>query len=133
MNNYSAADIVLMILYITGALTTLFVAYWIYIKKFKRNKLEAVNDVSLITSEKDNYMDPSQFLVVVPIQDSFKLSLLAEDETHIKVLAEVNENSGEFPVHFDPTDLAPGKYYLYLESTNSNILRKIKVKLPQGA
>lgn len=127
MDNVSAVDIFLGIGYLTGALSLCVVAYLIYLKRFKTAKLQAENNVSLITSRDNVFCNKTQFLVVSPSVSFVKIDLLDENEEYIETLIEQDIVDGEFPFNFDPSSYDSGKYYLYLDAGSSKILRAITI------
>ncbi|MCG8576480.1 MAG: hypothetical protein MI810_16460 [Flavobacteriales bacterium] len=128
MGSLTTQDIILGVFYATGALFLMIAAYRAYLKGFKRAKLEAMNQLEFKTSLENVFSEKTQFLLITPQQKAIKLSLLDRDENFIKEIVNQNFESGEHPVDFDPEGLAKGKYYLYLESEDTNILRQIFIQ-----
>lgn len=124
----STRNMPLLILYTTGTILTLTVAYLFYIKRFKRAKLEALNNVSLITSRNDKFSAKTDFLIVSPKKEKVKLTLLDEQEQELQVLFDDMVEHGEQKVVFDPITMNNGIYFLSLNSANANILRRIKIE-----
>ncbi|UKN02670.1 hypothetical protein K6119_03975 [Paracrocinitomix mangrovi] len=127
MDNISSTQIILGIFYLTGAIALVLAAYSIYLKRFKRNKLKALNTVSLITSRENIFAAKTRFLVVAPEVCHVKVDLLDADEKVIQTLIDQEITNEELPFDFDPTAYEAGKYYLYLNSDNANILRSITI------
>ena len=120
-------QIFLMIMYCSGGLLLLITAYVLYIKRFKRAKLEAINNISLQTSRNDVFNQITEFLIISPIIEFVTLKLLNEKEEEIEVLFEGEINAIDQKVTFKPKSYEPGIYYLSLRSKSANILRKIRV------
>ncbi|MBN4072604.1 hypothetical protein JYT74_01060 [Crocinitomix catalasitica] len=126
MEGATTQQVILGILYATGAIVLLIAAYLAFIKRFRRAKLEALSGtIELITSHENIFSEKTQFLLITPQQKEVKVSLLDENEALIHVLTEGDFSEGEHPFDFDPSELTEGKYYLYLESVDTNILRRI--------
>lgn len=128
MGSVDSQDIILGIFYVTGAVALLIAAYLAYIRKFKRAKLEAISMTELVTSRENIFSAKTQFLLILPQQKQVKLSLLNEQEEVVKVLLEKTYAAGEHPFDFDPTGEKAGKYYLYLEAEDTNIMRRIFIR-----
>lgn len=127
MRNLTTTEIILGAFYLTGAISLCIVAYVLYIKRFKRNKLMAMNSVSLVTSKENEFHSPTKFLLVVPTPGHIKVDLLDKDENIVKTLVDEEIVQEEFPFDFDPTGLEKGKYYIYLTADNAKILRGITI------
>lgn len=120
--------IVLGVVYLLSALLILGIAYFIFLKRFKRAKLEALNTVSLITSRENVFKGKTRFLIVAPNNCLVKVDLLDHNEQLIRTLIEVQVENEEHPFDFDPAEFESGKYYLSLTSDNAKILRSITVE-----
>ncbi len=127
MGKLETADILLGILYATGAILLFVTSYILFIKRFKRNKLEAVSEVVFSTSRYDSYGSKTQFLIELSDNMNVELNLLDVKENQLKNLLNKELDKGENTVDFDPTDLENGIYYLSLKTKNASILRKINV------
>lgn len=127
MGKLETSDIIFGILYASAAIMLLIVSYRLFIRRFKRNKLVAMSEVTLTTSRYDVYKSPTQFLIELSENLHVKLSLLDEDEKELRVISEADMYKGENVVDFDPLYLDEGIYYLYLKTENSSILRKIRI------
>jgi hypothetical protein len=127
MRNLTTADIVLGALYLSAALSLCIVAYKLFIRRFKRNKLVAMNSVSLVTSRENIFSGKTKFLLVVPTSCHVKVDLLDGDEKMLRTLVDEEIIQKEYPFDFDPTDLESGKYYLSLTAENVKILRGITI------
>lgn len=114
-------------LYTSGAILLLVVSYMIYIKRFKRNKLLAVNEVTFSTSRYDVYETKTQFLIELSKNMVVKLVLLDEEEKALKTLLDKELDAGENVIDFDPTLYEDGNYYISLKTEGTSILRRIKI------
>lgn len=128
MGKAESVDIILGILYAVAAVMFFVVSYVYFIKRFKRNKLEAVNDVVLTTSRYDQYQNKTQFLIELSKQLKVRLCLLDEKEQEVAVLLDEELDPGENVVDFDPVNYQAGIYYLSLKTTGTSILRKISIR-----
>ena len=127
MDNISTTQILLGIFYLTAAVLLCFAGYRLMLKRFKRNKLEALNTVSLVTSRENVFTTKTQFLVLAPSVCHVKIDLLDHDEKLISTMVDQEITNQELPFNFDPTEYKPGKYYIYLTSDNAKILRGITI------
>ena len=127
MGKLSTLDIVLGILYLTAAIAMAITVYAIYVKRFKRSKLQAMNSVSLITSHYNDFKFKTKFLIEAPEACAVKVELLNDKEELVECLVDVVVNNLEHPFDFDPRMYPEGKYYLYLTSDNTKILRGITI------
>ena len=128
MGKAQSVDIILGILYAVGAVMFFVVSYVYFIKRFKRNKLEAVNDVVLTTSRYDQYHNKTQFLIELSKELKVTLSLLDNKEQEVAVLLDEELDQGENVVDFNPLNYQAGIYYLSLKTTGTSILRKISIE-----
>lgn len=127
MGKAESVDIILGILYAVAAVMFFVVSYVYFIKRFKRNKLLAVNDVTLTTSRYDNYESKTQFLIELSKPLEVTLTLLDENEKEVEVLLVEELEAQENVVDFDPTNYQDGIYYLSLKTEGTSILRKINL------
>ncbi|MFT4600783.1 MAG: hypothetical protein ACI857_000960 [Arenicella sp.] len=127
MGKLTTFDIVLGVLYMTAAVALSVTAYSIYIKRFRRAKLHAMNKVTLVTSQYNVFKKATKFLVESPEPCAVKVELLNEKEELVECLVDVVVNNLEHPFDFDPSVYPEGKYYLYLTSDNAKILRGITI------
>ncbi|MCB9223304.1 MAG: hypothetical protein H6582_03920 [Crocinitomicaceae bacterium] len=127
MRNLTATDIVLGIFYLTAALSLCIVAYKMFIRKYKRNKLVAMNSISLVTSKDNVFSTKTKFLLVVPTPTHVKVELLDSNEQSLNTLVDAHIDQEEYPFDFNPEGLNSGKYYLYLTADNAKILRGITI------
>ncbi len=127
MGKAESVDIILGILYAVAAVMFFVVSYVYFIKRFKRNKLLAVNDVTLTTSRYDNYESKTQFLIELSKPLEVTLTLLDENEKEVEVLLVEELEAQENVVDFDPTKYQDGIYYLSLKTEGTSILRKINI------
>lgn len=127
MGKLETIDIVLGVLYMSGALFLAFTAYKLFLKRFKKNKLRALDKVTLETSHNNIFSAKTKFLVASPSAVNVKVDLLDKEEKHLKTLVDTYLETEELPFDFDPSEFKSGKYYLYLTSDNSKILRGITI------
>jgi len=127
MGELETIDIILGILYLSAALFLAFTAYRLFLKRFKKNKLEALDKVTLETSHNNTFSHKTKFLIASPSPANVKVDLLDMEEKHIKTLVDTYLETEELPFDFDPSEFKSGKYYLYLTSDNSKILRSITI------
>jgi len=106
----------------------LITAYVLYIKRFKRGTLEALNNVVFITSRYDKYNTKTQFLIDLPRDSKVDLLLLDQKEGLVKELLNKELEAGQHKVVFDPADYENGIYYLSLKTENASMLRKITIE-----
>jgi hypothetical protein len=128
MGKSESVDIILGILYALAAVMFFVVSYMYFIKRFKRNKLLAVNDVTLTTSRYDNYDNKTQFLIELSRDLMVTLKLLDENEQEVSTLLEKELEAGENAVDFDPMNYQDGIYYLSLKTEGTSILRRINIR-----
>ena len=127
MGNATPLDIALGVGYVSAALFLIIVAYQIYLKRYKRNKLEALSAVQLITSKENVFSNKTSFLIVSAHGKHVKIELLDEKEKVVDTLIDEEVISDEYPLDFDPTKYSSGKYYLYLTTDSAQILRGITI------
>ncbi|WP_027419700.1 hypothetical protein [Crocinitomix catalasitica] len=127
MGPLESSTIILGILYATGAVLLFIASYMLFIKRFKRSKLEAVSDVKLTTSRSNTYSGKTQFLLEVSRPVNVEFNLLDENENKLSEILSGQLVEGEQSVDFDPSSLLDGNYYLSLKTANASILRKIKI------
>lgn len=129
MGKRDTIEVVIIALYITGAILLLVTTYLIYVRRYrKRGQLKAINDVVFHTSRYDNYNRPTQFLIELPKAGNLKLNLLNDKEEFVTTLFDQNCEPGEFTVPFDPIKYDNGSYFLHLISDSASLLRKIKIE-----
>jgi hypothetical protein len=129
MGKRDTVDLVLIGLYITGAVLLLITAYLIYLRRYiKRGKMKMLNDVILHTSRYDLYHGPTKFLLELPKDSKVNLALLDENEKFVLTLLNSEMEAGQHPVPFDPAALNNGVYYLSLQTDNASFLRKITIE-----
>lgn len=128
MGKRDTVEVLLIILYVTGALITLITAYYLYIRKYrKRGKLKVLNDVILHTSRYDQFTSETQFLLELPKETHVKLTLLNSSEQQVANLLDEFKSAGEYPITFNPLQYENGDYFLHLESENATLMRKIHI------
>lgn len=130
MGKFEAVDIILGVLYASGALLLLITSYRLYLKRFKKSKLEAINEVTLSTSRYDKYSEQTQFLVELSVSARVTLNLLDANEKKMAVLLDEALQAGDKIVDFDPKPYPNGDYYLSLKTESVSILRKITINNP---
>lgn len=128
MNLFDSTRIILTILYITGAIFLLVVSYMLYIKRFKKSKLLAVNEVVFTTSRYDTFEVKTQFLIELSENMLVTLKILDADEQEVRTLLNKELNKGQNVLDFYPAEFEDGIYFLSLETTGTLITRKIKIK-----
>ncbi len=128
MGKTESVDIILGILYALAAVMFFVVSYMYFIKRYKRNKMLAVNDVTLTTSRYDNYDNKTQFLIELSRDLAVTLKLLDENEQEVATLLEKELEAGENVIDFDPMNYQDGIYYLSLKTEGTSILRRISIK-----
>jgi hypothetical protein len=128
MNLFDSTRIILTILYCTGAIFLLIVSYMLYIKRFKRNKLLAVNQVVFTTSRYDTYEVKTQFLIELSEKMFVTLKVLDANEQEVSTLLSKDLEQGQNVVDFYPAEFEDGIYFLSLETTGTLITRRIKIK-----
>jgi len=128
MGKTESVDIILGILYALAAVMFFVVSYMYFIKRYKRNKMLAVNDVTLTTSRYDNYDNKTQFLIELSRDLAVTLKLLDENEQELATLLEKELEAGENLIDFDPMNYQDGIYYLSLKTEGTSILRRISIK-----
>ncbi len=127
MGNYTTTEIIVVFLYITGSLMLLITSYLLYLKRFKKRKMKAMNNLVFETSITNKFKGKTQFLIISPEEEELSLELLDENEEKIGDIIQLTEVSGHLPVNFDTASYKPGNYFLYLKSKNATILRKIEI------
>ena len=127
MGKFETVDIIFGILYTTGAILLLVASYMLYIKRYKNNKLLAVNEVTFTTSRYNVFKKKTQFLIELSGNMHVKLVLLDEQEQELEVLLEDELYQGENVTDFDPSNLEDGNYYLSLKTEGTSILRRIQI------
>lgn len=127
MGKLTTVDIILSVLYASAAILLLVTAYRLYLKKFNRAKLEAMNSIRLVTSRENVFSNPTKFLIEAPQAGHVRIDLLDENEKLVKTLIDQAINEEEFPFDFNPLDYQAGKYYLYLTTSNAKIQRGISI------
>jgi hypothetical protein len=127
MGKLETIDIIMGVLYLSAALFLAFTAYRLFLKRFKKNKLEALDKVTLETSHDNIFSTKTKFLIASPTAINVKVELLDKEENHLKTLVDTYLETEEQPFDFDPSEFESGKYYLYLTSDNSKILRGITI------
>jgi len=128
MGKTESVDVILGILYALAAVMFFVVSYMYFIKRYKRNKMLAVNDVTLTTSRYDNYDNKTQFLIELSRDLAVTLKLLDENEQEVATLLEKELEAGENVIDFDPMNYQDGIYYLSLKTEGTSILRRISIK-----
>ena len=127
MGNYTTTELIVVFLYITGSLMLLITSYLLYIKRFKKKKMEALNNLVFETSLTNKFKGKTQFLIISPKEEELILDLLDENESKVDSIIELTKVNGHLPVKFDTSSYKPGNYFLYLKSKSATILRKIEI------
>ena len=131
MGKLETVDIILGILYATGAITLLIASYMLFIKRFKRSKLASISEVTITGSRTNIYRDKTQLMIETSKGVDVELNLLDSTEALVKGLLKQILPAGETILDFNPLEFANGNYYLSLKSDNLSILRKIKIEHPE--
>lgn len=127
MGKSESSDIILGILYASGAIFLFVASYMIYVKRFRRNKLVAIDEVVFSTSRYDEYSAKTQFLIELATANHVKVKLMNANEEDLAVLIDTDMPAGENVMDFDPTLFENGVYYLSLITEGTTILRRIKI------
>ena len=128
MGSRETSTVIIIILYVTGALLLMITAYILYLKKYKRGTLEALNNVEFVTSRYDKYTTKTQFLIDLPRPSFVALKLLNNNEELVKNILDVQYETGQHTVKFDPAEFSNGTYFLSLVTDHATILRKITIE-----
>lgn len=127
MGKSESSDIIFGILYASAAIFLFVASYMIYIKRFRRNKLVAIDEVVFSTSRYDQYSAKTQFLIELATANHVKVKLMNANEEDLAVLIDADMPAGENVMDFDPTLFENGVYYLSLITEGTTILRRIKI------
>lgn len=127
MGKSESSDIILGILYASAAIFLFVASYRLYLKRFKRSKLLAVNEVIFTTSRYDGYSSKTQFLIELTNATKVCIRLLDENEVEVAELLNDELPKGENVLDFDPVLYSEGVYYLSLITEGTTILRRIKI------
>jgi len=127
MGKSESADIIFGILYASAAIFLFVASYRLYLKRFKRSKLLAVNEVIFTTSRYDGYSTKTQFLIELTNATKVCVRLLDENEEEVAELLNDELPKGENVLDFDPILYPEGVYYLSLITEGTTILRRIKI------
>ncbi|MEX1001839.1 MAG: hypothetical protein WDZ35_06980 [Crocinitomicaceae bacterium] len=127
MGKFTSVDVIMGVLYVSAVLFLCITAYQLFIKRFKRNKLESLSAVSFITSKENVFSQKTSFLIVSAKDQKVKVQLLNRDESVIDTLMDETIPQEEYPFDFHPQNYEAGKYYLYLTTDNAKILRRITI------
>lgn len=127
MGKSESSDIIFGILYASAAIFLFVASYMIYVKRFRRNKLVAIDEVVFSTSRYDEYSAKTQFLIELATANHVKVKLMNANEENLAVLIDADMPAGENVMDFDPTLFENGVYYLSLVTEGTTILRRIKI------
>ena len=127
MGKSESSDIIFGILYASAAIFLFVASYMIYVKRFRRNKLVAIDEVVFSTSRYDEYSAKTQFLIELATANHVKVKLMNTNEEDLAVLIDADMPAGENVMDFDPTLFENGVYYLSLVTEGTTILRRIKI------
>jgi len=127
LNDSSIYDIAMGVFYAITALTLMVTAFIILTRKYRRNKIVAVNQLEFITSRYNVYTEDTQFLFNVPYDMHILLQLIDENEILVETLVNDDYTKGEHIYNFKVSNYKTGLYYLKLHADNVDMLRKIKI------
>lgn len=129
MGKRDTVEVLIIILYITGAVLLMVTAYLIYLRKYRRRgRMEMMNNIEFRTSRYDVYHTKTQFLLQLPKPCNVSLTLLDAAEKPVKELLQGELSPGLHTIIFDPAELENGIYFLSLKTDNASVLRKITVE-----
>jgi hypothetical protein len=128
LNNSSAFDVIMGIVYGITAFVLVITSYILFTRRFRRQKMEAINKLEFITSRYNIYKENSQFLFNVPFKMQINLFLLNETDDVIAVLVDAEFESGEHVYSFNVDSFPNGHYFLQLKANNVDMLRKISIQ-----
>jgi len=128
MGTREVSEVLMIVFYVTGSVLLMITAYVLYIKRYKRGSLEALNNVVFITSRYDKYQFKTQFLIDLPRDSKIELLVLDQKEVLVKELLNKDFEAGQHKVEFNPEDYDNGIYYLSLKTENASMLRKITIE-----
>lgn len=126
MDQLTTSDIILAVLYLSGAILSIATAHFLLLKRARRKTLQEVSAIQLITSKDNRFNAKTTFLIEVRSPPSYvQLDLLDQGEALVKQLFRQNLTTAEHLLDFDPTEFKPGTYYLRLMARRDVIFRKI--------
>ena len=128
LNNSSAFDVIMGVVYGITAFVLVITSYILFTRRFRRQKMEAINKLEFITSRYNIYKENSQFLFNVPFKMKINLFLLNETNDIIAVLVDAEFDSGEHIYNFNVDSFPNGHYFLQLKADNVDMLRKISIQ-----
>ena len=128
LNNSSAFDVIMGIVYGITAFVLVITSYILFTRRFRRQKMEAVNKLEFITSRYNIYKENSQFLFNVPFKMQINLNLLNEADEVTAVLVDAEFEKGEHVYNFNVDSFPNGHYFLQLKADNVDMLRKISIQ-----
>lgn len=128
LNDSSAFDVIMGVVYGITALVLIITSYILFTRRFRKQKMEAVNKLEFITSRYNIYKENSQFLFNVPFKMHILLNLLNESDEVIEVLVDSEFEEGEHVYDFKVDSFPNGHYFLQLKADNVDMLRKISVQ-----
>ena len=111
MGSRETSTVIIIILYVTGALLLMITAY-----------------VEFVTSRYDKYTTKTQFLIDLPRPSFVALKLLNNNEELVKNILDGQYETGQHTVKFDPAEFSNGTYFLSLVTDHATILRKITIE-----
>ena len=127
LNDSSFYDVAMGVFYAITALVLIVVAFILLTRKFRRNKIVAINQLEFVTSRYNVYDEDTQFLFNVPHKMHINLQLIDDKENLIDTLVDDDFDEGEHIYHFKISPFKTGLYYLKLHADNVDMLRKIKI------
>jgi len=130
LNDASSADILMGVVYGVTAFVLIVVSFILFTRKYRRQKMEAINSLEFITSRYNIYKENAQFMFNVPYSMEIVVRLLDENDKEIDVLVNKVYEEGEHVYNFNVSNYPNGVYFLELKADNVNMLRKIKINNP---
>jgi len=127
LNDSSFYDVAMGVFYAITALILIVTAFILLTRKFRRNKIVAINQLEFVTSRYNVYDGDTQFLFNVPHKMHINLQLIDDKENLIDTLVDDDFDEGEHIYHFKISPYQTGLYYLKLHADNVDMLRKIKI------
>lgn len=128
LNDATTYDVILGLVFGVSAVFLIVIAYVLYTKRFRKQKMIAIDEINFITAKYNIYIEKAQLLIEAPRQLKVRLALLDKDESLVDLLFDGELNVGEHIIDFDPKKYENGQYYFKLDSEGTNILKKIKIK-----
>ncbi len=127
LNDSSFYDVAMGVFYAITALVLIVTSFILLTRKFRRNKIAAINQLEFVTSRYNVYDEDTQFLFNVPHKMHINLQLIDDNENLIDTLVDDDFEEGEHIYHFKISPYKTGLYFLKLHADNVDMLRKIKI------